>query len=193
MKKLTACGVAALFALLFCSPAYAAFTLTITQSGGNVVTSGSGSFNLIALTLGQAGVPQPGITPDYGTIYVGSVSRDQPYSGITGPTSFGTGGYSGAGVMSGSYTGVEGISSQLWVPIGYASGNALSGTATYQNTSFATLGINPGSYVYTWGTGANADSFTINAGVPEPSTWALLGLGAGVVALRWRQAAALTP
>jgi hypothetical protein len=38
--------------------------------------------------------------------------------------------------------------------------------------------LTPGKYVYTWGSGADDDSLTVNIGeVPEPSTWAMLLLG----------------
>jgi hypothetical protein len=45
--------------------------------------------------------------------------------------------------------------------------------------SFASLGLTPGSYLYHWGSGANADSLTIEIGnpggaVPEASTWAMM-------------------
>jgi hypothetical protein len=64
------------------------------------------------------------------------------------------------------------------VGFGYQSGAALSGSATYDNATFASLGLMPGSYVYTWGSGANADSLTINIeAVPELSTWAMMALG----------------
>jgi PEP-CTERM motif len=40
------------------------------------------------------------------------------------------------------------------------------------------LGVTPGVYTWTWGSGAEADSFTLIAGnVPEPSTWAMMLLG----------------
>ncbi len=105
------------------------------------------------------------------------------YSGLTGPASFGTGGMKSASAGSGDLVGFYRSSTDLVVPSGYASGTALSDSDTYTGQSFATLGITPGTYTYTWGTGANADSLTINAVVPEPSTWALLAVGAGAPTL----------
>jgi hypothetical protein len=63
----------------------------------------------------------------------------------------------------------------LFVPTGYVSGTALSATDTYSGQTFVSLGLTPGTYTWTWGTGANADSFKVQIGpaataVPEPST-----------------------
>src|SRR5205807_10308158 len=49
----------------------------------------------------------------------------------------------------------------LIVPRGYVSGTALSDSATYNGKTFATLGVTPGTYVWTWGTGAN-QNFTLD-------------------------------
>ena len=48
----------------------------------------------------------------------------------------------------------------LIVPRGYVSGTFLSDSATYSGKTFATLGVTPGTYVWTWGTGAN-QNFTL--------------------------------
>jgi hypothetical protein len=48
----------------------------------------------------------------------------------------------------------------LFVPRGYVSGNPLSDSATYSGQTFATLGVTPGTYVWTWGSGAN-QNFTL--------------------------------
>ena len=51
------------------------------------------------------------------------------------------------------------------MPIGYVSGSALSDTgATWDNQTFRSLDVTPGTYKWTWGSGANADSFTLNIG-----------------------------
>lgn len=72
------------------------------------------------------------------------------------------------------------VTSVLVVPHDYSSGTLLSDTTTFLDASFASLGLTPGTYVYGWGSGADADTFTIDIGaVPEPSTWALLLLGFG--------------
>ena len=78
------------------------------------------------------------------------------------------------------------------------------------DASYASLGLIRGTYVYTWGTGAHADTLTVNVGsissvsggagpVPEASTWAMMlagftGLGAlalrkkkTTLALTWRK------
>ena len=56
------------------------------------------------------------------------------------------------------------------------SGDPLSGSATYSGQSFASLGMDMGSYMWSWGSNGTADSLTLNV-VPEPSTVLLLGLG----------------
>ena len=56
----------------------------------------------------------------------------------------------------------------LAVPQGYLTG-AISGTSTFNNATFASLGITPGTYTWTWGTGMHADSFTIET-VPDTGT-----------------------
>ena len=48
----------------------------------------------------------------------------------------------------------------LIVPRGYVSGTFLSNSATYSGKTLATLGVTPGTYVWTWGTGAN-QNFTL--------------------------------
>ncbi len=189
----------ALFAGVAALPgrAHARFVFTLQQVGTNVVVAGSGSFNTTALTLGSsipATVAQ--INSPFAVLLTGGAqvnSVQYTGGGLMGPAAFGT---SGSSVItspgSGSVVGVQGFNPSLLLPVGYASGSALTSSATFPNTTFAALGFTPGTYTYTWGTGANADSLVVTSVVPEPSTWALVGLGVGglaVVTLRRRRAA----
>ena len=76
------------------------------------------------------------------------------------------------------------------MPTGYVSGTALSDSMTFNNATFASLGVTPGTYVWSWGAGAN-QNFTLiigGAGVPDGgSPVSLLGFGLlGLVGLRRR-------
>jgi len=69
----------------------------------------------------------------------------------------------------------------LVVPVGYVSGHALSNSMTFNNATLASLGVTPGTYVWTWGDGAD-QNFTLQIGslgvpgVPDGgSTVSLLG------------------
>lgn len=112
------------------------------------------------------------------------------YTGFTGPMSFGGQGQPNPFATSGSgdLVGINGIFNRLAVPQGYVSGDPLSDTSTYDNQTIASLGATPGTYVWTWGTGDDADSFTLKipaSSVPEPAGLLLLPLGlVGVVAAR---------
>ena len=60
---------------------------------------------------------------------------------------------------------------------------------TFNSATFASLGVTPGTYVWTWGTGLENQNFTLQigpAGVPDAgSTLPLLGFASlGLVALR---------
>ena len=88
------------------------------------------------------------------------------------------------GIQAASMVG--GFPTLIFEPDGYLFGDPLSGTATWNGTNFGNLGVNPGTYVRTWGTGAN-QNFTLiigGAGVPDGGTTvsllgcALLGLAA---------------
>jgi hypothetical protein len=86
--------------------------------------------------------------------------------------------------------GLDVTYNEVFVPKGYVSGAPLRVTSTYEGQSFKSLGMFSGTYVYSWGSGDHADHLTINIGsgpipgsVPEPSTWALMIVGMGLVGL----------
>jgi PEP-CTERM motif len=163
--------------------------INIQQVGGDVVATASGSIDITDLTfIGNrnsaafvwAGFPLGSVAVVGGTTTV----SDDVYSGITGPSSFGSGDGIFATSGSGDVFGVV-ANNVLDLPSGYISGSALSATSTWSGESFSSLGLTPGSYAWTWGTGAHADSFTLNIGaapVPEPSTLTM-ALFAGLAAI----------
>jgi hypothetical protein len=177
----------------------AALVITVSETGGNVVANSVGSLNTTALTdtFGGSG---SGMVPSTGYLVTGSNDADdlRGYQTVTGPVTFGTrvtfAGTSSAsgdtiGVFGGRLTGGGQISAgSIIVPDDYVSGSQLSGTATWVLQSFDSLGLDEGSYTWTWGSGATADSLTLNIGaVPEPSSALLLGLGAlGLAGIRRR-------
>ena len=64
------------------------------------------------------------------------------------------------------------------MPLDYVSGSAFLDSATYYGETFSSLGVTRGSYVWRWGSGPTADSFTLDIdSVPEPSSFLLFALG----------------
>jgi hypothetical protein len=170
--------------------AQAAYTVTLEQVGPNVVATGSGTLDLTGLSGPiPTTAPEPAqIQPGAGLIFTGPASPtpfDIYLSGttlLTGPSSFGgpIGSTTFASSGSGDFVGIDGEFEELEVPAGYTSGTSLSDTATYDNQTFAKLGATPGTYVWTWGSGAADDTFTLQIGpaaVPAP----LIGHGLPVL------------
>jgi hypothetical protein len=186
-----------LFALLIIAvlwvpqAARAGYIVTLTEVGTDVVANGSGTLNTAGLTVGYGGSADPNIRPEKGVIFLGPTASLQTYYGtIDGPDQFGPGrgDHTSASSSIGDIVGLNLWQAvgykQIHVPVGYNFTDELTSTATFVNWSFATLGVTPGSYTWTWGTaGANADFFTLNIGtpdtstVPEPTTMLLLGFG----------------
>jgi VPDSG-CTERM motif len=171
-----------------------AYTVTLEQVGSNVVANGSGAFNLTGLIFDLSGISSdPFIWPSVSIFLTGPSQPVDSYFGLSGPRSFGAGGRSVPSSSSGDAVGglgfSQGLPRGLLVPHGYVSGNALSSSATWNNATFASLGMTPGTYVWRWGTGLENQNFTLvigKAGVPDGgSTVSLLGFGLlGLAALR---------
>ena len=186
LLALTAVAALSLFSVQLAQ----AYSVTLEQVGSDVVATGSGPLDLTGLTLVVTYASLPAqIFPVLGQIVTGSGGATDGYQGsISGPTSFGGVFFTFASSGSGDSVGIFRDTSTLLVPSGYVSGNALSDSATYNNATFASLGVTPGTYVWTWGAGAN-QNFTLvigAAGVPDGGTTvSLLGFGLlGLTALR---------
>jgi hypothetical protein len=74
-------------------PAQAGYIVTLDQVGSNVVATGTGAIDLEGLVfLFFAGSGPPGfMIPNSGTIVTGFSGRAEVYTGLSGPTSFGSG------------------------------------------------------------------------------------------------------
>ena len=168
-----------------------AYMVTLKQVGSDVVATGSGPINLTGLNFVISTVLSAQINSTVAAIGTGPafpVAGDL-YNGLSGPTSFGSGLTTVPSSGSGDTVGIGGKVGRLVVPGGYVSGTALSDTSTYDNATFKSLGLTPGTYVWTWGTGLPNQNFTLVIGrgtVPDAgSTVSLLGFALlGLAALR---------
>jgi len=169
--------------------------MTVRQVGADVVVQASGSANTNPPDYEDAPGRVGGeVDPNpLGVIYVsgtvsGKLYRPQNFSG---PTSIGAGVNQVTLTGSGDRVGIWWGQSGFLVPSGYVyvSGQSLSGTATYSSTTISALGMTPGTYTWTWGSGGNADSFVLTiespspAAVPTLSEWAQILLGLMVLTM----------
>ncbi len=171
----------AVVSCLALSPAFAVLTFTLTEAGGNVVLTASGNVNTSALTpFGPGTCTMPGlILPSTGGLCSGA-GIGFSYLGMTGPMSFGPGAQTGGVSTSGDTVAVIGVAGGVLLPVGYTSGSALSGTATFAGATLTSLGVTPGIYTWTFGSGASADSVVVVAAAAA-SNVPTLGEGALVL------------
>jgi len=136
--------------------------------------SASGSLNINDLTLvnpsaGPFGFGGLGVSTATFLMGTNGINAAQ-YSGFTTtPPNFGPGGEGGSQTsVSGNIFGVikQGptVPYTLLVPVGYTTGTAISSSQTFNGQSFVSFGLTPGTYTYTWGSGANADSINVVVG-----------------------------
>jgi hypothetical protein len=192
------CGAAVVIGVsLSVLPARAAYVLTLTQEGADVIANGSGTIDLAGLSFNfnEPGVSSQMIPAMPAILIGGGPGSVDIYGGATGPSNFGSGDVTPASETSGDLVGT--LVSEIAVPGGYVSGGQLSSESVWEDATAASLGVTPGVYKWTWGSGATADSFTIDADglalaaapVPEASTWIMMlagfaGLGLGARRLR---------
>jgi VPDSG-CTERM motif len=174
---------------LFCVRPAQAYTVRLNEVGANVVANGSGAINLTGLGFFQSGPLNSLLNATFGVIRTGTDGSSADwYTGATGPSTFGSGGQFFPSIGSGDFVGIDGGIGIIFVPLGYVSGGALSSRSTFNNQTFATLGVTPGTYVWSWGQGANQRFKLIIGAVPDGgSTVSLLGFALlGLAALRRR-------
>lgn len=161
-------GLVLAVALLAVS-AQAAYTVTVYESGTDVIASGSGSLKLTAWTKPDGTNAQRASTyPIGGYLQTGPISftATDYYLGIQAAPNQSSGLGNGGVVIqatsgTGASVGISGAGGMLSVPTGYVSESQLTSSATWANQTIAGLAMEPGTYVWTWGNGGTADSFTV--------------------------------
>ena len=175
-------------AALAASTAQAKYVVVFQEVGSNVVETGSGSLDLAGLPIpgGKDIADQPLLAPNFGLFVSGAMGAIiNTFGGdLSGPQVFGAGPLVEASSSSGDGVGVDRTGQEVFVPKGYMSGAPLSETSTYVDQTLFSLDLFAGTYVYSWGSGGHADTFTIKiasglvaGSVPEPSTWAMMLIG----------------
>lgn len=180
--------------LMVCSSlSHAAMTINVSEVGGDVVASANGTVNTAGLTPFGGGTINGGFTygSGYNAFYDGVLMVSTQVANIDGyilnsPVAFSTGtSIFHATTNSGSTIGITLSSTsgqdRLHVPPNYVSNAAISATSTWAGTTITSLGLIPGTYVITWGSGENADSLTltIDESAP-PSTYTVGGSLSGL-------------
>ncbi len=173
--------------------AEASLIMSLSESGGNTVLSYSGQINTTGLVQLGTIPTTASIQPSSGLIQ--NVSSAQLYfiNSGSGSQPFGAGGSASATASSGSpiYANFGGPS-VLGLPVGYASGSAITGSMTFAG-NFAALGIIDNmTYTFSWGAGGAGNSVTLNVkavGIPEPATMGVLAIGSVVSGFAYRRRA----
>lgn len=175
-KTLLALLAGALLCSVAANNARAGVVFNITQEAGGVRIVGSGSYDLTGATMVGGGVQDGFINSSLGLAVGGPFGPVDFYSLVLNPGAFGSGTFFFGSPDVGDRFGLDVINSGgfLTVPDGYASGQTLAGSTFFSGQSYASLGLVVGTWVY----GIPSDTLTVNVrSVPEPGTFALLGLG----------------
>lgn len=165
------------------APANSVFLVTLTQVGPNVVATGSGTIDLTGLTSFGSAFASPELYPAHGIMGTGPSGTTDIYTGSSGPASFGPGSAAFPSSTSRDPVFLEDFGLGIDVPQGYVSGTSLSSSATFDNATLAGLGVTPGTYTWTWDSGANSFVLhVVGTVVPEPDSLVLLETGVALLA-----------
>ena len=175
--------------LFLASSVQGAMFINVIESYTSVVFSYSGSLNTSGLVSTTDPSTAVGIRPSSG-IFLNVPVTSTAYNAFTTPVRFGD---STATVVPDLFTGdTFGLSGNtLRMPQGYVSGIWITGSMTFNNADFASLGLDPSGGPYVWTRiGFPEDTITMTfSPAPEPSAYAaILGLaGLATASLRRRR------
>ena len=185
--------------------ARATLMINASEVGGDVVFTLSGSVDLNSLESTTGGANATAINPSAGIVSISTPTGGsvvfQFLQNLSGPSNFGPGGANLASSSAGDPFFFAAFNQHLALPQG-SNGLNLSGSMTFSGATFASLGVTPDTYQWSWtrtSTGVS-DNLILQIGpasVPDTgSTLSMLGLGlAGMIvaAGRWHFAAAVRP
>jgi hypothetical protein len=155
---------------------HAGLTLSLQEIGSDVSLTGSGIVDTNSLTFEGNASWSGSVAPSAAWAFVGVSNGVSVFAVPSAPANIGPGtAITFANSDSGDVLGLFGP--HLYLPFNYVSGSSVSGTSIFTNQSFTSLGVTPGVYTWSWGSGLTADSATLTIGgaaIPEPGTLALL-------------------
>lgn len=182
-----------LFAALACSGAQGAVTIVVNEVGNDVVATATGTINTAGFDAQSGSSPSGGFVAGSGFVSawtcgigVGSELSVDAYTsqGLGNTDVCSTGTRVSADSDSGTYAGLIADTGDdrftIYVSPGYVSGDPIDGASTWTGESFSSLGLVPGTYVYSWGSGADADSLTVAIGQAAPETYTVGGSVSGL-------------
>lgn len=175
------------FAALTPFAAQAGVVFSFQQVGADVVLTGSGSYDLTGATLAGSGAQDGYVNPLVGLAVGGPVAVVDLYGLTANGGAFATGGFVDGTPDVGDVFGFDAVNlgGFITVPQGYVGGTALSGSTTFANQTFATLGLAAGTYRYAIPN--DTVTVTIPGSVPEPASLALVALAVGAAGLTRRR------
>jgi len=176
--------IAAIIVLVLAAgPANGSVVINITQSGGNVDVTATGSLNLISATFDhQLQGFSTGIIPGGSNWYIalGTTTSTNWYQLTSVSVPFGTSGnYFTSSITSGDTFSIWGFAAGrqplVGVSTGYTSGTPISADMMLPGQTIAGMTLIPGTYTFT----IPSDTITLNitgigSSVPEPSTLAMM-------------------
>ncbi len=172
------------------------------QVGSDVVVSGGGKFVTTGLKIKDAivppEVPRPAVQANAGFLQITNsmktlyVWEPEAQDGLIGDSFFGTGGFEDQGVQTqgAAVAGIDIENQEVFLPIGAACTDTSNQCSTISDSitlfpalSFASLGVTPGSYFWSWGPEEN-QKFQLEIEAPAPVPGPLPAL-AGAAAFGW--------
>ena len=191
--------LAALGLLLSAMVSNAAVMMVFTETGSGVTLTSTASFNTDHFILLGDGAYPPGVKPSIGFAKSGSPGSGEDGVWIldsgrvgaamtTGSSPFGSSSnYSFATAGTGLGIGLRLDNGYFWLgSMSPSSGGPFTSTSTWAGETFLSLGLVVGTYTISWGSGADADSWTV-AAIPEPSGAIMCSVAAGASLLRRRR------
>jgi len=155
-----AVGIAFAGPTLLAPQAFAALTIVAEETGGNVVFTFSGSLNLPAPSATIPAVAETYLNPMQGAIAFRQATGSADRFPFVSMVPFGTGDTQyNVGIGAGDNIGV--YSTELYLNEDYISGDPLSATLTFPNTTLAALGVDASGSPYVWTIAGSNDTITL--------------------------------